>query len=204
MCTYLYFYEIERKRLIREKLYTPSHPFVTLTPREDCNAGDAAVGHDEKRFLVEETRLMDSYQFCEAARIPRDIKRIRDALAGRKLKDFLVRHSGLITCTLLLFSDTHRYLSDQRQIFIPTDDNAQAFELYSRPEVLEVFTKTTGLCPGASIREESGGTNAVTIVHSSREGLIIRGDHASAAFFTHGAPLRGRVLKFLRTVTFFP
>ncbi len=137
----------------------------------------------EERFLVDEKRLMDSYHCCESANVARDIRRSRNALASRKLKDFLVRHNGLITYTRLLFSDTHRYLSDPRQVFILTDDNAQVFDIYSRPEVLELFTKTTGLCPGASLREESCGTNAVTIALSCREESIIRGDQHFCRFF---------------------
>ncbi len=137
----------------------------------------------EERFLADEKRLMDSYYCCESANVARDIRRNRNALAGRKLKEFPVRHNGLITYTRLLFSDTHRYLSDQRQVFILINDNAQVFDIYSRSEVLELFTEMTGLCPGASLREESCGTNAVTIVHSSREEPIIRGDQHFCRFF---------------------
>ncbi len=58
----------------------------------------------EERFLEDEKRLKESYHCRESASLSRDIKRFRNALTGRKLKDFPVRHLALTAYTRLFFS----------------------------------------------------------------------------------------------------
>lgn len=140
-------------------------------------------GATRRGMMLDETCLQESYRCCEQAKIPRELTQVRHVLAGRHLKDLLGRHAALVKYSRLLFSDTYQCLADRRHVFVLTDDRARVVDLYSEPQLLEGFVRSTGICPGASLGEDSCGTNAVPLALSGRDGAIVAGDQHFCRLF---------------------
>lgn len=127
--------------------------------------------------------LADSYRRCQVAGLACDNRTVRHTLFGAGLRNFLADHANLIRYAHLLFSDIHRHITDQRELFILTDVNAQVMEFHSHPAVLEYVVTQCGLKPGASLSEESCGTNAVALALRYRHEAVVRGEQHYCQLF---------------------
>ena len=142
-----------------------------------------SLNRAEENFFEDDTRLAQSYRDCEQAHLRRETKTVRYALLGEGLREFLAYHANLIAYAHLLFSDIHRDLADQNEIFILTDVNARLMEIHSHPQVLESVITQRGIRPGALLSEESCGTNAVALALRYKDKAIVRGEQHYCQLF---------------------
>lgn len=128
----------------------------------------------ESKFVVDENWLSDSYRRCQTVGVSPHTGRPRDILLGEALATFLQQFESLCAFASSVFPDLHENLCDQRQVFLLTDPEARILYVYSRPEVLISCYKKR-IRPGASLAEESVGTNAVSLALRYRQPIILRG-----------------------------
>ena len=133
-------------------------------------------------FLLSESRLSQSYQRCESAGIEYGIAVAQDILGGDALNTFLEKHRDLAHHVNDLFSRTLQHLQDQKSLFILTDGEGRAITVFSRPEVL-ASAETRGIVAGASLKEDSLGTNAVSLALCHAEPIVLRGDQHFCRIF---------------------
>ena len=132
--------------------------------------------------FVSAIRLSDSHERCKSMGVNRELAVARDVLQGEELNAFLDQHQLLAFSANSLFVDTFRHLQDQKALFILTDGEARVIELFSKPEVL-ALAATRGIVVGASLSEESLGTNAVSLALYHAELVALRGSQHFCQLF---------------------
>lgn len=133
-------------------------------------------------FVATESRLIGSYQRCEALGLTPHLVRARDIWKQEKLTGLIEKHAGLVSCAHVLFARTFQWLFDQRTIFILTDAGARIITIFSNPEDL-IASSHIGVCLGGSLSEESLGTNAVSLALHDLEPTILSGNQHFCRIF---------------------
>ena len=129
-----------------------------------------------------ERRIHESHRRSAEAGVRRDAEQIVDILDVNKLNKLLEMNSGLITHAKLLFNQVFQSLCSKQVLFVLTDARARILALHSHLSNLNTAAYQ-GVCLGASLSENSIGTNAVSLALHDLESAIIRGpQHYSRLF----------------------
>lgn len=116
----------------------------------------------EAEYCDATEKIRASIQACHQAGVRQDLKAITDILAERELSQLLSSNRELVASALRLYLELCPYLADRCLVFLVTDAQARILCLHSVPELI-YRAVDIGLRLGASLAEESCGTNAVSL-----------------------------------------
>lgn len=120
-------------------------------------------------------QVAQSHRQCEETGLSRDIARPQDLLTGARLHMFLNRYRSIVPIVRRLFAETAEHLPDQRILFILTDGSARIVEIHA-PQKIVRRCEERGVLPGASLAEQSAGTNAVALALRLGEPVALGGE----------------------------
>jgi len=129
----------------------------------------------DEQFFTSDDRISNSHQRCEQLGLPRDISRARDVPDVRRVEATMRYCNGFAAFASLLFETTFERIVDRRMLLILTDASARVIALHSVPGVIRAASEQ-GVCLGASVAEESLGTNAVSLALHDLEPAILHGE----------------------------
>lgn len=128
----------------------------------------------KKAFLIDEKQIQASYERCLRIGIDPGLERLTDLLEGAALENFLARYASTITMSRALFSEVYRMLPDRSCAWVLTDATGRIVEFFSAPEAISAAAEQR-ILPGASLSEESGGTNAAALALIDRRPILVKG-----------------------------
>lgn len=129
----------------------------------------------DEQFFVSNDCITKSHQRCEQQGLPRNLCRALDVLDPHEFESTLHLSNGLAAFASLLFIATLEKVTDRRMLLILTDSNARIVALHSAPQVISAAAEK-GVCLGASLADESLGTNAVSLALHHLEPVVLRGE----------------------------
>lgn len=129
----------------------------------------------DEQFFTPKESILRSHRRCELIGMPRDIQRARNVLNPVRIGEMLRVHAGVVAFAELLFAATFDRIPDKRTLLILTDPHARIIAIHSTPEVLHAAAEK-GVCLGASVAEDSLGTNAVSLALYEMEPVVLYGE----------------------------
>lgn len=144
-------------------------------------------------YLARAGVIAASHVRCREAGLDPGLSRPRQILTGKDLRDFRLAHAVLLSLVRPLLKSIHDRLYDQTTVLIFCDAGGTILDLMSAPEMLTECEKS-GLWQGASLREESAGTNAVALSLLQNRPVAVAGEQHYARIFQRwfcaAAPVR--------------
>lgn len=129
----------------------------------------------DKEYFASVERISSSHRRCEQLGLARDIPCARDVLDTSGIEETLSYNCGLIAFANLLFATTSDLIPDKRTLLILCDARARIIAIHSIPEVIRAAANK-GICLGASVAEDSLGTNAVSLALYDLKPAILCGE----------------------------
>lgn len=127
----------------------------------------------EAEYCDATEKIQASNEACRQSGVRRDLAAITDILDERELGHMLNANRSLVSSSLRLYLELCPYLTDRSVVFLVTDYHARVLCLHSVPELI-YRAVDIGLRLGASLTEDSCGTNAVSLVFRYARPTIVR------------------------------
>ena len=124
--------------------------------------------------LVAPEHLAQSYDRCRLLDVSEHQERIRDTLLDGEVKNFLQQHGRLLTYARLVIEEYMNDLKGAHNLFLLTHTDGRILGLWSHPEIVSAANHF-GLRPGASLAENSAGTNAVAVALATQSPIALSG-----------------------------
>ena len=116
----------------------------------------------EVAFSDTTLKILASHETCRRLGLAPNLERIADNLPEHDIERLLKNQCVLMAAARRLYLDIGPYLTDPCTTFVITDNSARVLCLQSAPEVIFRMADI-GLRPGASLSEDSCGSNAVAL-----------------------------------------
>jgi len=126
----------------------------------------------ENKFTINDTILNESHNRCARAGLPRSAQ-----------KPVLMRDQNYLPSTLiavkkyadLLFVDTRGNISNSNYIFMFSDHDGYILNIHANQDVFVNVLNPYELSVGACLKEESFGTNAISLAVYHKESIVLKG-----------------------------
>ncbi|MFY9269126.1 MAG: LuxR C-terminal-related transcriptional regulator [Candidatus Manganitrophaceae bacterium] len=129
---------------------------------------------DEQAFLLDEARMRLSHRYSSRIGVDPGLERLTDILSGAALNGFLAKYLPIIAAARKLFSEVYQLLPDPSCAFVLTDSTGRMIDLFSAPELIFLCAEK-GVVPGASLSDQSCGTNAVALALDDGRPVMVKG-----------------------------
>lgn len=134
--------------------------------------------------IVPQNVLAASYDRCRTFEVCESKRRIDDAFGVGETRNFLQQNGKLVTYGHHVIKEYMGDIKEASDLFIVTNPQSRILGLWSRPEIVTAASNI-GLRPGASLAEESAGTNAVALALAAQDAVILKGEEHLCRIF-HG------------------
>ncbi len=132
--------------------------------------------------IIPHNVLADSYDRCRMLDVCETQRRIEDALSEWETRTFLQHNGRLVSFGNQVVKEYMGDIKEASDLFILTDGEGRVLGLWSRLEIVSA-AHDIGLRPGASLAENSAGTNAVALALAMRDPVILRGEEHLCRIF---------------------
>ena len=124
--------------------------------------------------IVPQSVLAASYERCRTFEVRENKRHIDDVLGEGETRNFLQQNGKLVTYGQLVIKEYMGDTKEARDLFIFTNNLGRILGLWSRPEIVAA-SAIMGLRAGASLAEDSAGTNAVALALTAQGPVILKG-----------------------------
>ena len=132
--------------------------------------------------IVPQNVLAASYERCRMFDVCESKRRIDDTFGEGETRNFLQQNGKLVTYGHLVVMEYMGDIKEASDLFIFTNGQGRILGLWSRPEIVSAAA-TIGLRAGASLAEDSAGTNAVALALAAQGPVILKGEEHLCRIF---------------------
>ena len=143
----------------------------------ECCQEDASRG-----YTLNDHILSASYERSHSSGIQKDTNTLNNQLSGNDLIQFIDTNTSIAIFIRGLFIESHHYLTNRNNLFILTDRSGRIIECYSDSKLMNTASQS-GLRVGASLAEESAGTNSVSLSLQQQEPVVLYGNQHYCSIF---------------------
>ncbi len=132
--------------------------------------------------IVPQSVLTASYERCRTFEVCENKRHIDDILGEGETRNFLQQNGKLVTYGQLVIREYMGDIKEASDLFIFTNGVGRILGLWSRPEIVSAAA-IIGLRAGASLAEDSAGTNAVALALAAQGSVILKGEEHLCRMF---------------------